>query len=192
MEPLELLVDSHHGIYCWQRLVEMYDAPEYNLKFSQLPDEAENYHRLFDPLNEQYCENIDWFCDDVEITLGGLVYRVEQLDGDIFAIHPNAEWSEYLQEYRLVHPDEIRLTVPSHFIYWLVYGMEGGQITDEEDRLFKSFVDGRTRLGKALNRGQYDIISEDYFSWWNDIPNYNLGSNVCDIAVLPLTNKKGA
>jgi len=183
LEPMELLVDGHHGIYCWQRLATLYAADRFELTFyDHTPALDILANGLFDPHTEDYCDNMDWFCDDVTIKLDGLTYTVEQIDGDIFAVHPDAEWNEYNESYRMTYPDEVKFTIPSLMTYWLVYG-QCESINDAENRQFNKFVDGRTKVGKAINRGLWEVLCEDYFSWHNDVT--DMGGDVVDIVVYP-------
>lgn len=86
MNATILLVDGHHGIYAWKTLAE--STKLYHEDGTELSrDDIDGLK------SEDFCEHLDWIGDVYVQALDGNLWRVEQ-DGDIWAVHPDAGWSE--------------------------------------------------------------------------------------------------
>lgn len=91
------LVDSAHGIYAWHNLATRY--PLFDENGNRL-----NLEKEFHPDNEEWCENIEWFSQNVYVKNKETdsLWQVEQSEhGDIWAINPLAVWNDDNQEYEL-------------------------------------------------------------------------------------------
>ena len=110
--PIMLLVDSAAGIYTYDSLVTRYPVyvGEDNRKplaewLASNPDFLdETVDTVFHPDNEHWCDNIDTIENHglyVQHTESGEFWRVESVDGDIFAVNPAAEWSDETETYIL-------------------------------------------------------------------------------------------
>lgn len=102
-EPMILLVDSHHGIYCWHILATNYadslyidrEGGCYDLFSDTITDIDETIETVFHPDNAEWCENINWYQYELCIRhSSGEYWRIAQIEGDIWAIHPHATWDE--------------------------------------------------------------------------------------------------
>jgi len=105
-EPMTLLVNSSMGIYAYHDLAVMYRLFVGNKTLEEFFD-GESTDRVFHPDNSDWCENIDWAENNglkVEDNQG-ILWRVESIDGDIWAIHPDAEWHEEDETYLIKEED---------------------------------------------------------------------------------------
>lgn len=93
-EPMILLVDSANGIYAWDCLGKRYHL--YREDGNQF-----EYTGQFHPDNEFWCENIDFEGYLYVKNDFGILWRIEDHEGDIFAINPNAEWNDETQQYEV-------------------------------------------------------------------------------------------
>ncbi len=82
----ELLVDGVHGIHCVPSLADRY--PLFHEDGTPLTDQE-----LGGLKGENWCEEIDYMGDIYVKCVEGLLWYVYQ-DGDIWAVHPDAEWSD--------------------------------------------------------------------------------------------------
>ena len=103
-EAMQLLVDSHHGIYCWKSLAERYFL--YRDDGTQLPQD--NMIQAFDPDNEYWCDEVDCNLNTGLYVMNDdkTLWRVDQIEGDIWAINPEAEWSEEDETYYMPEIDK--------------------------------------------------------------------------------------
>ena len=85
-------MDGHHGIHCYQQLAIRYKL--YKEDGSPLPRED-----LDGLKGEDWCEWIDWMDDIYTMSLSDELYRVESIDGDIWGIHPDAQWDDEQETY---------------------------------------------------------------------------------------------
>jgi len=92
MEAVKLLVDGSNGIYCWHNLTKWFP-----LYVKEGDEYTEVDHTIsFHPDIEDWCEAVDEATNNGLYVKkeDGIYWRVEQMDGDIFAIHPAAVWDE--------------------------------------------------------------------------------------------------
>jgi len=199
MEVQTLLVDSCHGIYAWKSLAERY--PLFRENGEPISDTLKA--ELIDVDAEDYLDVIEYECDEIYVQHeSGLFYHVQQLDGDIWAIHPDAQWSETFESYYVVGPNDLKFTVPAIVPYFLEYGyisedwvpgtgekaLPFQELSDEEREArtdyqrLSSFFDMRTTWAKAFTAGFYDIIEESEFSWSNDVVGWKV-DNTIDVVV---------
>lgn len=174
IEPAIGLVDSHHGIHAQRVLVENYR--------SNLCDWRGN---PWLPGDLDYLASDDlgaW--DDIEPYIrndeNGLIYRLDWREGDIIAIHPDAEWSDYLDEW-FIRGDAVEYQIPSWAMCYLVNGDNSG-LTDHAIDMCDTWSDSED--GHAFHRG-FTIISEPYFSRSNDLGDC-LACDVVDVLVYPM------
>lgn len=103
MDATILLVDGHHGVYTYNELVQRFTVyVECHDKYIQLASklsldpqwEGVDSSSVFHPDTEDWCENIDelepLFVKDED----GRPWRVESVDGDLYAVNPMATWDE--------------------------------------------------------------------------------------------------
>ena len=109
-----LLVDSAHGVYAWDSLAKQYPLyvqptfkgpyvsfEKWLLNNSDVMDAAYTVKDVFNPDNADYCENIEYM-DKLNLSVlngSGEYWRIEQVDGDIWAINPRAVWSDENEAY---------------------------------------------------------------------------------------------
>jgi hypothetical protein len=111
----KLLVDCVHGINAWHNLASrypLYVQPKHNGPFETFETWLQNnsdimegatLQTVFHPDNEDYCENIEYM-DKLNLSVqndSGSYWRIEQSEGDIWAINPLAVWSDDLDAYEL-------------------------------------------------------------------------------------------
>lgn len=107
--PTIILVDGIHGIHTVQFLLQNYKD---NLYVDQLPDYYERVSDLIDidnPENTDYDDFEDAICKGIVYVRNdhdGRYYSVAFSDGDIIAIHPDAEWNDFLGYYELPQKQE--------------------------------------------------------------------------------------
>jgi len=109
MDATELLVDGHHGIYTYHELARRYpvfvqEGEEYILldsKLAKSPEYDADLSNVFHPDNDSWCENIDHFSPLYIKSDKGEFWLVDSRDGDLFAVHPDAEWNEETETYEL-------------------------------------------------------------------------------------------
>jgi len=94
------LVSNQNGIYSYYILAKNYrlflatgyaDGKPLYTEYNE--DKAK---KDFHPDNEQWCDSIDW-AENYGLSIkdeDGSFWRVESIEGDIYAINPNAEWDE--------------------------------------------------------------------------------------------------
>jgi hypothetical protein len=92
------LVDGANGIYCWRVLTERLAV--FKEDGAALTDEEVKGLQ-----GEDFCEWLDWL-GDLYVEDAGVRWLLYQ-DGDIFAVHPDAEWSDEEEWY--VMPNLLRL-----------------------------------------------------------------------------------
>ena len=114
LDTQTLLVSCEHGMYAWHSLVTRYtlfvsDGPE---KYVPLHEwlavradmDGETLETVFHPDNEQSCENVE-SCAHYNILAvrhdDGSFWRIEQGDGDIWAINPQAVWNDETDQYEI-------------------------------------------------------------------------------------------
>ena len=91
------LVDSHHGIYAAHELACRYPL----FGESGVEQDREALKAQFHPDNPENCENIEYlfprlFVKELE---SGALWRIEWHEGDIIAVHPEAQWNEEIDGY---------------------------------------------------------------------------------------------
>jgi hypothetical protein len=112
-----LLVDSAHGVYAWHSLVTRYplfvsDGPltrgQYVPFGEWLAARAcmvnETIETVFHPDNEESSENIEYCAYNNILAVqnsDGSFWRIEQGDGDIWAINPLAVWNDETDSYEV-------------------------------------------------------------------------------------------
>ena len=116
IEPMAHLVNCQHGVYNYQILLSNYSdniyvlGPKGYMLFTDFLNWCADYPNdtidtIFNPDNEDYCENIDhieWaYPLHILNSDDGLYYRVECIEGDLWAIHPEAEYCEEEDTYKL-------------------------------------------------------------------------------------------
>ena len=117
VEPMVHLVNCQHGVYNYHVLSTNYidnlcvylGDGKYQLlsEFisNNLEYNEETIETIFNPENEGYCENIDHIERSYPLHIlnsdNGLYYRVECIEGDLWAIHPEAEYCEEEDTYTL-------------------------------------------------------------------------------------------
>lgn len=103
--PRVLLVDGSHGIYAWYNLASRYTLflaiarVQDSLTLEEYDQDAAKLD--FHPDNQEWCENIQ-YAESKGLYVqndDGTFWRVEQIDGDIWAINPLAEWDDEAGEY---------------------------------------------------------------------------------------------
>jgi hypothetical protein len=172
-EPTQELVDSHHGIYAWQSLAQRYPLYYENGD----PITKRDKRDLINTDDPDYWDTIAYLESELHVKhKNGELWRIEQHDGDIIAIHPDAEWNDYLNCYRLPRPDESILIIPEYVLCYLFNGDQSSLTTDE-----------LAQCDRLCDDWQYfTVLSEPYFSPTNDLN--TLGGNCVDLAALPVTN----
>ena len=180
MEAQTLLVDSHHGIYCWKVLAESF--PLFRRNGEPISDTLKA--GLIDVDAEDYWDVITYECDEIYVRHeSGQLHHVEQIEGDIWAIHLDARWSETFEKYYIVNGSDIEFTVPAIVPYFLEYGTCGdGEEYAEDDKRLKSFFDMRHNWAKAFAAGFYDVVEENSFSYQNDVIGWP-GDSTIDVVV---------
>lgn len=109
-ETMILLINSATGVYNYHSLILRYPVlvdvggeviPIANWLCKQTGFEEETLATLFHPDNEHYCDNIEHFDtsqDTLMVKEGGKGlwdwWAVECIEGDIWAINPEADWDE--------------------------------------------------------------------------------------------------
>ena len=89
-DKLELLVDSHHGIYCGQFL---FDCVGHLLDITE--EKREEYKNdLSDPDNEFYLDAWNDLENETIISKNGERFNILSIDGDIWAIPEDMEGPE--------------------------------------------------------------------------------------------------
>lgn len=186
MEAQNLLVDSHHGIYCWQVLAERF--PLFRQNGEPISDTLKA--ELIDVDSEDYWDVVEYECDEIYVRHeSGLLYHIEQIEGDIWAIHPDAKWSETFENYYVVNGEDYEFTVPEIVPYFLEYGTCGdGDEYQEDDKRLTSFFDMRYNWAKAFAAGFYDVVEESGFSWGSDVIGWK-GDATIDVVVRVATWK---
>jgi hypothetical protein len=113
-----LLVDCAHGVYAWHSLVTRYplfvsDGPATKGKYVPFVEwltaradmDGETIETVFHPDNEQSCENVEYCAYHNILAVrhdDGSFWRIEQVEGDIWAINPLAVWNDETDQYELI------------------------------------------------------------------------------------------
>jgi hypothetical protein len=111
---MEYLVNSQNGIYAWDVLLNNFKVYVNDNKPHELKNwlmnnsdkmDGETIKTLFHPDNEHYCENIEFLnCGAYYLSIidkQGIHWTIDQIDGDIWAIHPMAKWDEDKETYTI-------------------------------------------------------------------------------------------
>lgn len=110
MDATILLVDGHHGIYAYNELVRRFTVyVKCHDKYIQLANKLSldpqwkgvDPSGVFHPDTDGWCENIDWLEPLFVQGEDGRSWRVESIDGDLWAINPMATWDEDEEAYVL-------------------------------------------------------------------------------------------
>ena len=114
-DVINLLVDGSAGVYAYSSLAKRYplfidshtgrhtDLAEHLKNDAYIGEES--IESVFDPDNEFYCENIDWLTCNNTLCVkhdNGEYWRVESIDGDIFAVNPKASWNDDIDNYEII------------------------------------------------------------------------------------------
>lgn len=166
-EPMKLLVDSHHGVYTYKVLAESYPLFHDNGK----PFTKSQVGTLLDVDDEYYWDDVEMLEPYVRDNDGKL-WRVESIEGDLFAIHPDAEWSDYLAAYYVADDCDVELELPESAEYWREYGE--GDDSEELERYFEGFEPWK----RAFLDGFYQVIDRNEFSASCDVPGILAGSTI--------------
>lgn len=111
-----LLVDSNAGIYAFRNLscnFPLFVNNDLSLSGWLLTraDFSDNINEVFNPDNIEWCENIEYLTTTESLSVKddrGMHWRIEQSEhGDIWAINPNAEWNDDLDEWELEKVDYV-------------------------------------------------------------------------------------
>ena len=97
-----LLVDGAHGIYAWKRLAQCWPL------FLEDGSEISESDRS-ELMGEDWCEFVSHGSDLYVKDDDDRLWRIEQ-DGDIWAIHPNANWCEGCGQWTLGESEDDFLT----------------------------------------------------------------------------------
>ena len=163
------LVDSHHGIHALSVLVSTYP--------DNLCDSAGNAisaDDLAELAGDDGCEAFDWIEPHIRDDGSGVIHRIEWREGDLIAVHPDAEWSDYLDCMYLPEDSDIQYTLPDWSLCYLVNGDSSG-LTDSETEQIDRYCESEP----AIAAGTFTVMSEPYFAHGNDI--CSLGCNVVDV-----------
>lgn len=178
MEPQKLLITDAAGVYAWKQLAECY--PLYWESGEPIGDDVKAALMDVDALD--YWDGVTYWQDDLYVKDDdGLLWSLYQ-EGDIWAIHPDAEWSDTLEAYYLRPANSVELELPESIEYYLTYGNDGGGYTDEDVAMFERFLDRRYNYVKALEAGFYQVIERSSFSHSNDVPGW-LGDRTITVLV---------
>ena len=163
------MVDSRHGIYALSVLVRNYsenlcDAVGKPLSADDMADLA----------GDEGMDAFDWIEPHIRDNDNGLIYCINWREGDLIAVHPDAEWSNYLACMFLPEDSDIRMTLPDWSLSYLVNGDASG-LTDGEIKQIDRFC----KAEPAIAAGTFTIVSEPYFAHSNDLD--SPGSNVVDV-----------
>lgn len=112
MDTMQLLIDSHHGIYAYDVLRQSYPLFIRTVTYEPLETYLakhrdyfgdEELRSIFHPDNDQWCENIDYLESHGLYVQheNGSFWPVQSIDGDIWAINPDAEWNDETETYTL-------------------------------------------------------------------------------------------
>ena len=105
-KAMSLLVDGAQGIYAWHSLVTRYELV--NKDGEPITEiEGQPLAEAMHPDDENWGENADGLKDRLEARVkgsDGKLWRIEQIEGDIWAIHPDAEWDETQDTYTVNKP----------------------------------------------------------------------------------------
>lgn len=113
-ETMICLVSNQAGIYAANNLIHNFyenlylgaieNKTPFNIAIcNNVSFESETKETIFNPDN-QYCDdNIEYCFYNIGLLIlnndDNLYYRIEFIEGDIFAIHPNAIWCEETENY---------------------------------------------------------------------------------------------
>ena len=113
-QAMQLLVDGSAGIYAYHSLVNRYLVYVFGAHGMQRLSEwmktrADfdylDLDNIFHPDNGEWCENIDYLTITESLyvydTDTHLYWFIESIDGDIWAIHPEAEWNDTSEQWEL-------------------------------------------------------------------------------------------
>ena len=114
-EPMELLVDNHAGVYSYHTLAQQYplyvtDEVITGYRYIDLATyldrradmEGETIQTVFHPENEEWCENVEYLQSHNILAVqadNGDYWTVDAIDGDLWAINPNAVWDDSAETY---------------------------------------------------------------------------------------------
>ncbi len=108
-EPMIHLVSCQHGIYNWYVLFNNHLA---NLYIDHIPLAAylakqEETIKSVHPDTPDYLDQIEWLESHglrIKNDVDGLLYTIWECEGDLWAIHPAAEWDEAEETYKFPEP----------------------------------------------------------------------------------------
>jgi hypothetical protein len=142
-----LLVDSARGIYAWDSLAKrypLYVRPAFKGPYVPFEkwllnnsDVMGAAYTVKDVFNPDYCENIEYM-DKLNLSVlndSGEYWRIEQVDGDIWAINPRAVWSDENEAYELPQADLFTVTMPAHWASALINMDYSGLSADDRTEL---------------------------------------------------------
>ena len=98
MENRELLIESGHGVYAWDILLKTYklfigkEKIPFDAQYISSVIPGENMSTVFNPENENWCENVVYFEDKglfVQLKNGSFAHIYQ--DEDIWMIHPDSK-----------------------------------------------------------------------------------------------------
>src|SRR5574340_480436 len=113
-EPMGHLVSSQNGVYCYHVLAKNFplfvgftggkkqELSDFLLNNSDVMGAAYTLETVFNPDNPGWCENIDYLERlglFVQSAMDETFWRIESIEGDIWAINPCAEWDDEADNY---------------------------------------------------------------------------------------------
>ena len=174
-EVQTLLVNSANGIYAFHTLATNYDL--YSQEGIQYNKEV--MIRDFNPDNEDYCDNVCYIEQDLYVKEEGKLYRVESIEGDIWAINPAAEYCCEFDSYKwkeINGKERYVYRLPEWSICAIVNGDFTGIDSEEDCKLVKEFMHDEL---------QDSIIGEieEYGSFYDINDMTSLGDNCVNVEI---------
>lgn len=120
-DAMILAVDGDiHGHYTDNVCFERYQGQLYS-------DTEKDPILTYEDLEQQleYCQAY------IKSKINNLLYRLEWINGDLWAIHPDAQWIDELETYHLLPDDAIVYTIEHNLFYAIVYNDYSG-LSDAE------------------------------------------------------------
>ena len=155
MDSTILLVDGIYGVNSVTKLVSEYETRLYIV-------ESPRGEKL--PLTDtSYIDEVITDGDLYARSNTGEFWRVEFNDGDIIAVHPDAEWCDRCGQYEMPLGDNVEVyRVGEHFLAALMNGDVSG-LSDSESSLLVKFEEQQT-AGLERWHWSYDADHGEEFS----------------------------
>lgn len=143
-----------------------------------------------------YAEACSDLATDGTIHVDGLEYSLCWEDGDLLAVHPDAQWSDYLGQYYVVEQDDYESAIPERWLYLFAYGEACDMDAREQACADAWYADIQRAAGEHMHL-VIDQVSEPYFEhappistnfcrFFLHIIGGGVGDNVVDVVVTPV------